>query len=126
MPINYKYSSNENTVWTTVRGALTMDDVDSYFHRLIADAAIQPGFIEIVDFNDIDSFPFSYKQAQPLRDLLGQMREKKANGVSLLFARNDFQFGMARMYGSMTEEVSDVRVFRTKEAVAQELLKLSE
>ena len=59
MPVDYDYDPELNAVIVHLKGTVIRDEVLDYQDRVIADAQVQRGYFEIVDFSTTDDYAVS-------------------------------------------------------------------
>ena len=65
MPISYKYFPDSNTIQAKASGVIATKDLGDYVNSILEDAEITPGFIEIVDFEDVSDLVVTYSDMSP-------------------------------------------------------------
>ncbi len=78
-------------------------------------------FIEIVNFEEVTEFKFSYKEALQLPDLFAGLNNKKKYRGIIMIGEKDFPFGMARMLSNIAENNLTIRVVRSEEDAEKEV-----
>lgn len=113
MPISYRIDVERNLVLTTASGTLTDDDVLQFKARLVRDPDFRPGMKELSDIRNITRLDVT---AAGIRAMVEQDQRDRAVVAShrlALVVSKDLDFGMARMYQTLTEStMKNVGVFR--------------
>lgn len=112
MSIRFKHDSTSNTVHVAPPRILDLAGIRQYVDAVLNDDEISPGFVEIVDFSEIEDFTFSYRQGVALKTLFARLQKEKGWMGTVALAPTDFQFGMLRMYSVLVGPVVEVRVVR--------------
>ena len=63
MPIKYKYDSNLNIAHAHPYGELSIVEIDTYFNEVLNDSEMKTGFVEVVQFENVENFLFSSNEA---------------------------------------------------------------
>ena len=92
-----------------------------YFNKLLEDPNVKNDFIEIVNFEEVTEFKFSYKEALQLPDLFAGLNNKKKYRGIIMIGEKDFPFGMARMLSNIAENNLTIRVVRSEEDAEKEV-----
>ena len=124
MPIKYEYDREKNIVYGYPYGLVSMSDITQYFDNLVEDSKVGSDFIEIVNLDEVTEFRLSYKEALQLPDLFAKVNNTKKHRGTILIGKKDFQFGMARMMSTITENDFSVRVVRSLEDAEKALEEL--
>lgn len=121
MPIKYDYDQNTNIVYSYPSGQIVLSEVSQYFNKLLEDPNVKNDFIEIVNFEEVTEFKFSYKEALQLPDLFAGLNNKKNYRGIIMIGEKDFPFGMARMLSNIAENDLTIRVVRSEEDAEKEI-----
>jgi hypothetical protein len=121
MPIKYDYDQNTNIVYSYPSGQIVLSEVSQYFNKLLEDPNVKNDFIEIVNFDEVTEFKFSYKEALQLPDLFAGLNNKKNYRGIIMIGKKDFPFGMARMLSNIAENNLTIRVVRSEEDAEKEV-----
>lgn len=121
MPIKYDYDQNTNIVYSYPSGQILLSEVSRYFNKLLEDPNVKNDFIEIVNFDEVTEFKFSYKEALQLPDLFAGLNNKKNYRGIIMIGKKDFPFGMARMLSNIAENDLTIRVVRSEEDAEKEI-----
>lgn len=121
MPIKYEYDSEKNIVYSYSTGVISMSELTEYFRNLAEDPDVEDDFISIANLDGVKEFKFSYSDALQLPDLFTKMKSKKNQIGTILVAKKDFQFGMARMMSIVMENSMPTRVVRSQEEAEKEI-----
>lgn len=121
MPIKYDYDQNTNIVYSYPSGQIVLSEVSQYFNKLLEDPNVKNDFIEIVNFDEVTEFKFSYKEALQLPDLFAGLNNKKNYRGIIMIGKKDFPFGMARMLSNIAENDLTIRVVRSEEDAEKEI-----
>ncbi len=121
MPIKYDYDQNTNIVYSYPSGQIVLSEVSQYFDKLLEDPNVKNDFIEIVNFDEVTEFKFSYKEALQLPDLFAGLNNKKNYRGIIMIGKKDFPFGMARMLSNIAENNLTIRVVRSEEDAEKEV-----
>lgn len=124
MPVTFSYDSGRNILNVRPSGVLDVKTIGEYVKGVLLDESIAPGVIAIVDFADVEDFQISFMQAVELPAAFHAMKEKLGHVGSVLAARTDLQFGIARMAATVLEGRLDVRVVCTEDEVDAEVAAL--
>ena len=81
--IAYHYDAAKNQVRTRAEGIVSAEEILAYVRSIVDDPAIQPGFVEIVDFDAADDMVVSYSQLPPFRQIWNNYRPR---GVAQSFS----------------------------------------
>ncbi len=85
---------------------------------------MKPGFVEVVHFDEVRDFNFSSSEAYLVQGLIEEVVNQKQERGAVLIAKNDFQFGMARMLGSILEDYLPVSIVRAAHESISEIINL--
>ena len=113
MPISYRIDVERNLVLTTASGTLTDDDVLQLKARLVRDPDFRPGMKELSDIRNITRLDVTADGIQAMVEQDQRDRAVVASHRLALVVSKDLDFGMARMYQTLTEStMKNVGVFR--------------
>ena len=117
MSIESEIDHERRLVTARGRGTLTHEDVFEY-QREVWSRADVAGYDELVDLSDIDRIDLpSTGEVRNLATLAASMDPKGSRSKLAIVARDDFAFGLGRMYetyrGLDPRSTKEVRVFRT-------------
>ena len=97
MPVEYDYDANTNIIHAYPYAELSITEIQGFFNDLIRDDAIADQSIEVVHFDRVDNFLFSYDKADGIISLLTHLRNEKGLQATVFVCKNDLQYGVARM-----------------------------
>ena len=103
MPLKYKYDQDQNIVNTYPYGELSILKIASYFEEMIKDDEIRFGFIEVVNFKNVENFSFSYNEAESILKAYNALNDEKNVRATIFIAEKDMHYGMARMLQTLHE-----------------------
>lgn len=105
--ITYEYDSGPNLVRARAEGRIRVADLLGYVRGIVEDDAIQPGFVEIVDFEPVEDLTVSYSEMAPLPHI---WKRYLAKGVraTILYAPSDAAYGVCHMFQSVIEPEGDL------------------
>ena len=104
--IAYHYDAAKNQVRTRAEGIVSAEEILAYVRSIVDDPAIQPGFVEIVDFDAADDMVVSYSQLPPFRQIWNNYQAKGCRAV-LLYASGDVSYGICRMFQGVIDPDGD-------------------
>ena len=124
MPIRYEYDRGINIVNTYPYGELRTSEIADYFKEMVKDDEITIGFIELVNFRDVENFRFSYNEAESILKAYNALNDVKNVRATIFIGERDLHYGMARMLQTLHEinnSGDNMFVVRT-EAEAKQLI----
>lgn len=113
--VEYNYDPQKNIVTVYPNEALSVLDISEYVQKILADSNIKAGFIDLVDFQEIDDFQFTYKEATNFPVIFTDLINKKDHKGTIILTKSNLQFGIARMWSMIMDEYLDVHVARSVE-----------
>ena len=122
MPIRYEYDQDQNIVNTYPYGELTTLEIADYFIEMIKDDEIRIGFIELVNFENVENFLISYNEAEKIIKAYNALNEVKNVRATIFITERDFHYGMAHMLQTLHEmnnSGDNMFVVRTEERAKQ-------
>lgn len=126
--ITYKYDPGPNLVRARAEGMIRVADLLEYVRSIVEDKAIEPGFVEIVDFDPVEDMTISYSEMAPLPHI---WKRYLAKGVraTILYAPSDAAYGVCHMFQSVIEPEGDLTrgpftIVRNPEELADRLAEL--
>jgi hypothetical protein len=130
MPIDTAHDARTNQIRTRVSGSLGAAEFLAYCERVLADPAVRPGFLEVLDVDPAAVFHLASGELLPFRMLWRRYLEKGLAGT-LVHAPSDHGYGVFRMFAAMIgAEAFDPRVrfevHREAAAVERRLAELRE
>jgi len=96
MPLTYRYNQESRTVETEATGVVTTGDMLTYVKSILADDRVQPGFIEIADFEPVEDLVVKYSEIEPFKALWRSYVQKGCR-ATIIIAPTDLSFGTLRM-----------------------------
>ncbi len=121
MPASYRYDPKANMVLTRATGVLSVADILDYFERVYRDPEVEPGFVEVVLFDDTKDFAFRYTQAELVLDAYSRFMLAKKCVRTVFLARTPLGYGIARMFSMAFGDRGDMRVVRTDAELNKDL-----
>ena len=103
MPIRYDYDQSQNIVKTYPYGELKTLEIADYFKEMIKDDEIRIGFIELVNFKNVENFRFSYDEAENILKAYNALNDEKNVRATVFIAEKDMHYGMSRMLQTLHE-----------------------
>jgi len=113
--VEYNYDSQKNIVTVCPNETLTVFDISEYTQRVFVDSNIKNGFIDLIDFQEVHDFQFTYKEALNFPGLFTELINKKNQNGTIILTKNSLQFGIARMWAMIMDKFLDVHVVRSVE-----------
>ncbi len=120
MPVGYRIDSEAGVVFVRGEGAITCADLERYCVGVVRDPAYRAGMHELADFRGARDGGLTPGDLYKLRDLNKSLADQLAPSRLAYVVDSDLGFGLARMFGALSEESPvDHAVFRElKEARA--------
>lgn len=113
MPISYRIDLRQNVIWTIVTGILTDGELLEHKQKIVKDPDFRPGMRELSDARNVERLDITSEGVQRFVAQDADDALLLRNHRIAIVAQEDVVFGMARMYGMMTEKyLGDVMVFR--------------
>jgi hypothetical protein len=113
--VEYNYDPQKNIITVYPNEALSVLDISEYAQKILADSNIKTGFIDLVDFQEINDFQFTYKEATNFPAIFTDLINKKDHKGTIILTKSNLQFGIARMWSMIMDEYLDVHVARSVE-----------
>ena len=113
--VEYNCDPQKNIITVYPNEALSVLDISEYAQKILADSNIKVGFIDLVDFQEINDFQFTYKEATNFPAIFTDLINKKAHKGTIILTRSHLQFGIARMWSMIMDGYLDVHVIRSVE-----------
>jgi hypothetical protein len=113
--VEYNYDPQKNIVTVYPNEALSVLDISEYAQKILADSNIKTGFIDLVDFQEVFDFQFTYKEATTFPAIFTDLINKKDHKGTIILTKSNLQFGIARMWSTIMDEYLDVHVARSVE-----------
>ncbi len=109
MPISYQIDKSLGLVFTTAQGALTRQDMLTYFQGLREDPDFNPSYDNLTDLRDLIEHPMSTGDIETISHY--HVFNQESRGA--IVAEKDVSFGIVRMYEMLREaEPDQIMVFR--------------
>jgi hypothetical protein len=124
MPVTYHYDLDAKAVLTHPTGVLTLREIGAYFEKVYRDPQVEPGFVEVVLFDDVGDFAFRYTEATVIKDAYSRFMLTKKCAGTVFIAQTPLGYGIARMLSTAFGEEADLRVVRNKKELRKELPKV--
>ena len=123
--ITYESAPGPNLVRARAGGMIRVADLLEYVRGIVEDDTIEPGFVEIVDFDPVEDLTISYSEMAPLPHI---WKRYLAKGVraTILYAPSDAAYGVCHMFQSVIEPEGDLTrgpftIVRSMEELADRL-----
>jgi len=128
--MTYVYDPEENFIHATVDGVVTVDEMMHYCKSVLSDKRIQPGFIEVVNFETATDLKIFFQQMRPFRNIW-ELYLQAGCAATLFYTPTDLSFGIIRMLQSMIgpelfEEQVPFELYRTKEELERKIEEVKE
>lgn len=124
MTVEYQYDRKAKVIHVHPSKHLSLDSMQEYFRKILADESIEPGFVEVVHFDEVKEFSYSADEALLVSDLVRKLVDKKQDKGAVFVVITDLQYGMARMLSIIVEEFFPVSIVRTENEVKIQIDKL--
>ena len=124
MTVEFLYDKESRVIHVHPGKCLSLNSMQEYFHKILADNNIEPGFIEVVHFDEVKEFNYSSNEAFLVTDLIKELVDKKDDKGAVIVAESDLQYGMARMLSTILEDYLPVSIVRSENKVKLEVDKL--
>lgn len=109
MAISYRIDKSLGLVFTTAQGALTGQEILTYFQRLREDPDFNPSYDSLIDLRGLIEHPMSTGDIKTVSGYRVFNQESRR----AIVAEKDVSFGMARMYEMQRgPEPDQIKVFR--------------
>jgi len=102
MTAEYEYDSENNIVRTQVSGTITVPTMQEYVRSIVQDKRIRNGFIECMDFQNVEDFVIAYKDVSILSRLWHHYIQKECK-ATIVAAPTDLAYGCCRMIQKVIE-----------------------
>ena len=113
MPVVYEIDDANRRIHTRCIGAVTLEEVLQHFEDLIRDPDCPEWLDVLLDLTEITSLPTS-NQLSAVATQIARVSPRVRFHNCAIIAREDAMFGMARVFGVLTEKYfAATRVFRT-------------
>ena len=122
--VNYQYDNKSKVIHVHPSECLSLKDIQKYFHKILADDTIEPGFIEVVHFDEVKDFSYSSDEALLVSVLVRELVDKKQNKGAVFVVKTELQYGMARMLSIMAEDFFSISIVHAEDEVQIEIDKL--
>ena len=119
--VEYNYDSQKNIVTVYPNEALTVSDISEYAQKISVDSNIKNGFIDLIDFQEVHDFQFTYKEALNFPGFFTELINKKDQNGTIILTKNTLQFGIARMWAMIMDKYLDVHVVRSVEEAEESI-----
>ncbi len=119
MSISYSYNASALTLTASPSGVVTISDIHQYFDRVTIDPAIGEIDVEVVEFESVLDFAFSYRETLDVRSRYRELRKQKGTGLTLFVAPHEYQFGMARMLATVLGDEFPCDFVRSTEEIQE-------
>jgi len=103
MPVKYNYDSKAKTVHAYPYAELSISEILGYFADLMQENDIAAQSIEVVHFDRVEKFLFSFEEAEEITTRLTQLRNENELLGTILVGKRDYHYGIARMMQTLIE-----------------------
>lgn len=118
MPITFTYNQEANFIHEVGQGKLTVDDFVG-FREKVRQLPLRDGLQVLADFSDAEVC-MSFLDMERVKSLAQEIADSFGRVRVAICAADDPGYGMARMYGSMSQSQNfEVEVFRSLEPARQ-------
>lgn len=124
MTVEYLYDKESRVIHAHPGKCLSSSSMLEYFDKIITDNDIEPGFVEVVHFDEVKEFNYSSNEALLVTDLIKKLLDKKDDKGAVIIAKSDHQYAMARMLSTFLEDYFPVAIVRSENKVKLEIDKL--
>lgn len=131
MSISYEYDPDTRIIYTTVRGAVNTAAFLDYLRSVVNDPQIEPGFIEVVDWEASVNIITHFSELQEFPKMW-EAYKRKGCKATLIYAPGKLAFGISRISKAIidraqeTEEERNFLVLRSKAELDAHLKRLRE
>lgn len=85
--------------------------------RMTVDSTIPEGFVELVHFEAVESFKMEEEDIPRFQELMQQVVNTRGYRGAVLLVRNDFQYGIARMFHNIVQQIAPVEIAQSEDEV---------
>lgn len=126
MAIHFYYDEKENILWITLSKVVSAKDVQDCNHYMETNTRIKPGYIEVVDFEDVTNLKFNYNNIRIVTNTRAKLKKQKGWAGSIEYASSNLSYGMARMASAISEVkgIGEVIIVKKKEQIAESIQKI--
>jgi hypothetical protein len=103
-PFDYQVHSDHNLIELRPAGVVQLSDILSYAREALSLDLVTKGTIEYYDLSEVTDLNVDYSSARALSEILQEWVSRGWEG-SVFFASSDYQYGMIRMIGGVTESI---------------------
>lgn len=117
MPVEFDIFEDKGLTCIRLLGGVDLDDFLEYLIAYRADPCFRPGLNEFIDLSCWTGTDMGYMEMRRLRYAERQIYTSKKDKIRCsIYAPSDFQYGMARIYVSLTDVTGDLisQVFEDK------------
>jgi hypothetical protein len=101
--VEYFISQDGKRIDTRPEGVLDYKDALNYFGRLKNDGRVKKDAIEIIHFNKVTDFKFSYIESQNIASSFQEPREIKMLKATIFVCESELAYGIGRMLQTLNE-----------------------
>jgi hypothetical protein len=113
MPVNYDYDPKLNAVIVHLKGTVKKVEVLDYQDRIFADAAVQHGYFEIVDFSTTNDYSVSEEDLAEIALNGERVAAAKGHKRTYYYADSSKAYGIAKTLQALGDDHGfDVEVYR--------------
>ena len=98
MPINYKYDSTSNVVYTYGIGEVTPSELEKYFQTILNDSEIKNDFWEIVNTSAVTNVTITFSDCIKLLPLIKRFVKEKNYKGAILYAPNKHFISVLKLW----------------------------
>jgi hypothetical protein len=120
MPIDYDYDPDLNAVIVHLKGTVIKDEVLDYQDRILADAQVQRGYFEIVDFSTTDDYAVSEEDLAEIGLRGEEVAAAKGHQLTYYYADSSKAYRIAKMLQALGDDHGfAVEVYRDWETMVR-------
>lgn len=120
MPVSYDYDSHLNAVIVHLKGTVKKNDVLECLDGILADAAVQPGYFQIVDLSTTNDYAVSDEDLAEIALKAHEVATTKGHRRSYYFADSIRAYGIAQMLHALSDDLGfDTEVYRDWETMVR-------
>ena len=124
MTVEYLYDKESRVIHVHPGKYLSLKSMQEYFNKIIIDNNIEPDFVKAVYFDKVKEFNYSSTEALLITALIKKLLDNKNDKGTVIIAKSDHQYAMARMLSTFLDDFFPVSIVRSENKVKLEIDKL--
>ena len=117
MRVTYKIDKEKGTIFTNIKGEVSIEDLIAFEKRLLDDPLFEPGFNSFVDFSKAQlTHNVDIEKIKMSLDFVESVQDKRGNCKWAIYAPHDYLYTFWLIFEGLSDKLDiEAKVFKDQE-----------